>query len=97
MSRNALGIIAALLLAAGGFTAMLGPGGNSATGFAGGCIRVGRVLGALWLALPQIQAAATKLPRWILSWFVGKGKPPDNRPTTQPTVRERRPRRRGRD
>jgi hypothetical protein len=96
MSRNLLGIIAAVLLALGGFTALLGPGGNSATGFAGGCIRVGLVLGALWLALPQIQAAVKSAPRWVLGWFVGKGKQPGNPTQAPPIVREPRPRRRSR-
>src|SRR5215510_1429249 len=96
MSRNALGIIAALLLLMGGITAVFGPGGTSATGFAGGCIRVGLVLGALWLALPQIQAAVKRLPGWAMSWFVGKGKSPDPSAEPEPQVREKRPRRRGR-
>src|SRR5437870_11504816 len=97
MSRKALGIIAALLLAMGGITAVLGPGGNSATGFAGGCIRVGLVLGALWLALPQIQAALSGLPRWILGWFVGKAKSGDGGVAKDAAApRIKRPRRRSR-
>src|SRR5438034_8837300 len=96
MSRKLLGIVAALLLAIGGLTALLGPGGSNAAGFAGGCIRVGLVLGALWLALPSIQSALTQLPRWILGWFVGKGKSTDTPAQDQPTVPERRPRRRSR-
>jgi hypothetical protein len=97
MSRKALGIIAALLLAIGGMTLVLGPGGNSATGFAGGCIRVGLVLGALWLALPQIQAAISGLPRWIMGWFVGKAKSGDSSVAKDAAVpRVKRPRRRGR-
>jgi hypothetical protein len=96
MSRKALGIIAALLLVMGGITAVFGPGGNSATGFAGGCIRVGLVLGALWLALPQIQAAVKRLPGWVAGWFIGKGKAPNPTADTGPEVREKRPRRRGR-
>ena len=94
MSRKALGIIAALLLVLGGMTVVLGPGGNSATGFAGGCIRVGLVLGALWLALPQIQAAVKRLPGWVMGWFVGKGKTPSPPGEDGPRVREKRPRRR---
>jgi|SRR6478672_2926331 hypothetical protein len=96
MSRKALGIVAALLLVLGGMTAVFGPGGNSATGFAGGCIRVGLVLAALWLALPQIQAAVKRLPGWVASWFVGKGKSPNPSANAEPQVREKRPRRRGR-
>src|SRR6476660_2386779 len=97
MSRKALGIIAVLLLVMGGITAAFGPGGSSANGFAGGCIRVGLVLGALWLAMPQIQATAARMPGWVANWFVGKGKPQDG-PITKdaPAVRVKRPRRRGR-
>jgi hypothetical protein len=98
MSRKLLGVIAAVLLVVGGITAVAGPGGNSATGFAGGCIRVGLVLGALWLALPQIQATLARMPGWVVGWFVGKGKKPPGKPAEgeQPVVRERRPRRRSR-
>ena len=34
--------------------------------FAGACIRVGLVLGALWLSLPQITYVWSKTPRWLL-------------------------------
>jgi hypothetical protein len=54
------------LLAIGGFVALAGPGGSSAAGFAGGCIRVGLVLGAIWLAMPQIQAALSRAPGLLL-------------------------------
>jgi hypothetical protein len=97
MSRRALGIIAVLLLAVGGITTAFGPGGASSSGFAGGCIRVGMVLGALWLALPQIQATMKRLPGWIASWFVGKAKPGGGaEQNNAPVVRVKRPRRRGR-
>jgi hypothetical protein len=95
MSRKLLGIIAALLLVVGGMTAVFGPGGNSATGFAGGCVRVGLVLGALWLALPQIQAALKRLPGSVAGWFVGKGKAGgESAQKDAAVVREKRPRRR---
>src|SRR5438067_3229880 len=94
MSRKALGIVAALLLVIGGITTVFGPGGSSANGFAGGCIRIGLVLAALWLALPQIQAAVKRLPGWLASWFVGKGKLPNQPTEGRPPVREKRPRRR---
>jgi hypothetical protein len=98
MNRNLLGIIAAILLLLGGITHFLGPGGNSASGFAGGCIRVGLVLGALWLALPQILATAASLPGWLLGWFIKKQIPPANsreeHQPAQPVVKPPRPRRR---
>jgi hypothetical protein len=95
MSRKALGVIAVFLLVIGGVTAVSWPTGGSAAGFAGGCIRVGLVLGALWLALPQIQTTLARAPRWALSWFVGKGKRWDrSAPGAPPEVRKPRPRRR---
>lgn len=95
MSRNALGVIAAVLLVVGGVTAVNGPPGGSTAGFAGGCIRVGLVLGALWLALPQIRSTLARLPGWLLSWFGGKGKSPGDAATGSSTqVKLRRPRRR---
>ncbi len=96
MSRKALGIVAALLLVIGAITTVSGPGGTNANAFAGGCIRVGLVLGALWLALPQIQAAIKRLPGWVASWFIGKAKPGQTQPNEAPPVRIKKPRRRGR-
>ena len=72
----ALGIVAALLLAVGLFIWWRGPGGENALGLAFGCIRVGIVLGALWLALPQIVALFKGLPGSLVAWLFGKGKPP---------------------
>jgi hypothetical protein len=96
MNRNALGIIAAILLFLGGVTVLFGPGGGNASGFAGGCIRVGLVLGALWLALPQIFSTFARLPRWAISWFIkkeegpGEGSPTAPRPVRkQPSPRRR--------
>jgi len=72
MRRTTLGIIALLLLLVGAITAVQGPGGASAWGFSGVCIKSGLVLGALWLALPQIQSIAGRFPRWLIGRFVGK-------------------------
>jgi len=97
MNRNLLGIIAAILLLLGGITHFFGPGGNSASGFAGGCIRVGLVLGALWLPLPQILAPAARMPGWLLGWFIKKQLPPQNTTNNQqspPVNKQPRPRRR---
>jgi hypothetical protein len=77
MNRTLLGLIALVLLVVGGIAALRGPPDGSAAGLAGGCIRIGLVLGALWLALPQILAAMHNLPRWALSWLARrKGQPP---------------------
>jgi hypothetical protein len=68
MNRTALGLIALLLLVIGGITLWTrGPADDSTTPFAAGCIRVGLVLGALWLALPQIMAFLARTPRWLLT------------------------------
>ena len=67
MNRTALGLVALLLIAIGGITLWTrGPADEGTTPFASGCIRVGLVLGALWLALPQITAFFARAPRWLL-------------------------------
>ncbi len=68
MNRTALGLVTLLLLIIGGITlGTRGPGDESTTPFAAGCIRVGLVLGALWLALPQIVVFLSKTPKWLLT------------------------------
>jgi hypothetical protein len=95
MRRTTLGIIALSLLVVGLIAVMNGPGGSSAWGFSGVCLKSGLVLGALWLALPQIQSIATRLPRSLLGWFIGKQKDqPGGRQASESSVRQRRPRRR---
>jgi hypothetical protein len=99
MRRATLGIIALLLLIVGAAALFNGPGGSEAWGFAGVCIKSGLVLGALWLALPQLQAALTQLPRRLFGRFTGRGKNAEKTDTAaasegQPTGRARRPRRR---
>jgi hypothetical protein len=64
MNRSTLGIVALALIGLGFFTWSQGPEG--ATAFAFGCVRVGLVLGALWLAWPQIVSFLTRTPRWLL-------------------------------
>jgi hypothetical protein len=71
MRRKTLGIAAVLLLVVGVVAAVRGPEDGSARGFAGGCIRVGLVLGALWLAWPQIQAIFARLPQRVAGWLLG--------------------------
>ena len=94
MRRTTLGILAILLLVVGFIVAWRGPEDGSAAGLAGGCVRVGLVLGALWLALPQITALAKGAPGWLLGWFV-RGKPGDKPPADgEPRPPVKRPRRR---
>jgi hypothetical protein len=98
MRRASLGIIALLLLVVGTVALFNGPGGSDAWGFSGVCIKSGLVLGALWLALPQLQAVMTRLPRRLLGWFTGRGRSAekaDGAKTNDPSPgHQRRPRRR---
>ncbi len=64
MSRHTLGVVAIFLLIVGGIIALQQPEGGAA--FAGACIRVGMVLGAVWLAWPQVASFWNKTPRWLL-------------------------------
>src|SRR5262245_29444666 len=101
MSRRSLGIAAALLLGVGVLIWWRGPGGENALGLAFGCIRVGLVLGALWLAYPQLIALAKAVPGSLWGYFAGKGKPGANSSETGPMAevveqpaKVKRPRRR---
>jgi len=67
MNRTSLGILALLLFGGGIYLALSPPSAaQSPAGFAAGCIRVGIVLGALWLALPQIMRSLSRTPKWLL-------------------------------
>jgi hypothetical protein len=66
MNRTLLGICALALLVMGAIALRAGPSGITSTSFAAGCLRVGLVLGALWLALPQIEGLLKRTPRWVL-------------------------------
>ncbi len=96
MRRAALGLIAGFLLVIGVIAWKDAPPGSDREFFVGTCIRAGLVLGALWLALPQLTSLFTGAPRWVLGWFFGKGKAPsgETKAPEQPKVRELRPRRR---
>ena len=64
MNRLTLGIVAVALIIIGVLAQLQYPSEGAA--FAGACIRVGLVLGALWLALPQISYVWKNTPRWLL-------------------------------
>jgi hypothetical protein len=97
MRRAALGLIAGFLLLIGVITWSSAPKTNDRDLFVGTCISAGLVLGALWLALPQLQSMLVRAPRWVLGWFFGKGKAQSGEASApeQPKARELRPRRRG--
>ena len=90
MNRTTLGVVAVLLLLVGGITAWRGPPDGSAVGFAAGCIRVGLVLAALWLALPQILSLFRSTPGWLLGRFLKRGKSNQPQKPAEPIKRPRR-------
>lgn len=63
MNRTLLGILALICFLSGVVMLLAGHGGE----VAGGLIRVGLVLGALWLALPSITGILTRTPKWVLT------------------------------
>lgn len=67
MSRIKLGVVSLLLLALGVYLAFRGDSSSTLGGLSGACIKVGLVLGALWLALPQIMAFLAKTPAWLVT------------------------------
>jgi hypothetical protein len=93
MRRTSLGLITLLLLVVGTITLVSGPDDANARGFAAGCIRVGLVLGALWLALPQIVAIIRRAPSWAWNRFFSRRKGASNEASAN-GPRPKRPRRR---
>ncbi len=67
MRRHLLGMIALMLVLAGTIGLVLGEGSSSQMGLlASACVRAGCVLGALWLAFPQIVEISTRVPPWLI-------------------------------
>ncbi len=64
-----LGVVALVIFLGGLGTLFLAPRdeNNTALSVAGGLIRVGLVLGALWLALPSIGGILARTPKWMLT------------------------------
>lgn len=65
MRRHILGILAIGLVAAG-LSLLLLYETRENQAAAGFCIRVGLVLGAFWLAWPQLQVLLVRWPPWLL-------------------------------
>jgi len=63
MNRTLLGILALGCLIGGAVLLAMGHGGE----VAGALIKVGSVLGALWLALPSITGILSRTPKWMLT------------------------------
>jgi hypothetical protein len=66
MKRLQIGLIALVLLISAASLYMMGAVANAMAGTVGGLLRVGLVMGALWLAMPQLSAFFTKTPKWLL-------------------------------
>src|SRR5262245_65529997 len=64
MNRVTLGLVSVLLLVIGCTVAVQQPEGGAV--FAGACVRIGLVLGAIWLALPQVTRFWKQTPKWLL-------------------------------
>ena len=67
MTRMLLGILAVALLLGGGVMLLTSPEGGVGLTVSGGCIRMGLVVGALWLAYPQIISFLSTTPKWLLT------------------------------
>jgi hypothetical protein len=63
MNRTLLGILALICFVSGVVMLLAGRGGE----VAGALIKVGSVLGALWLALPSISSMLSRTPKWVLT------------------------------
>ena len=63
MNRTLLGILALGCFVAGVAMLLAGRGGE----VAGALIKVGAVLGAVWLALPSITGILSRTPKWVLT------------------------------
>jgi hypothetical protein len=72
MSRKSLGIATGLLVTIGMLFYWFAPGDGS--NFGGQALRVGLVLGALWLAYPQLVALVKRVPAALWGYFAGKDK-----------------------
>ena len=63
MRRTLLGILSIVLLVVGlGMVIRLGIG----TAVGSMCLRIGLVLGAIWLAFPQVDEISKRIPPWLI-------------------------------
>lgn len=68
MHRPTVGIIALVLIAIGGAGQLWPLSGGQSQPWTIACLRVGMVMGVLWLALPQTRTL--KNPIWLVTLFV---------------------------
>ena len=72
MRRTILGILAIVFFLAGVVTlAVKGTGESGVSAAASVCMRVGMLLGALWLALPQVEKLLARFPLWAIAGIGG--------------------------
>jgi len=64
--RMQIGLIALVLLVAAVVLYLMGAIAANMAGTVGGLLRVGLVMGALWLALPQLTSLFSRMPKWLL-------------------------------
>lgn len=67
MRHHAAGIIALLLLLGSGLLFLLHPEWDQTQAFASSALRIGLVLGAIWLAYPEL----VRLPKWLIPLLIG--------------------------
>ncbi len=71
MQRHALGAIALVSLVLGiSGIAYFGVDDSQTSMAAGMCLRIGLVLGAVWLALPQFQRVSGNAPPWVMGFVM---------------------------
>ncbi len=73
MRRHALGIVALLFLIGWAGLLAFAPETSANQLVAGSAMRIGLVLGALWLALPQLIQIKAKVPGWLLGSLAAAG------------------------
>ena len=64
--RHFLGACSLLLLTIAIVLMAQGTGAGSESAVAGGCMRIGLLTGAIWLAWPQAAELTTRVPAWLL-------------------------------
>lgn len=66
MQRTILGILAAILIIGGSVLWLSSQSSTGLSAIAGACLRIGVVLGAIWLAMPNVTHLFARVPPWLL-------------------------------
>ena len=67
MRRHALGVISILFVAVGVRLLMFGADTGNDQVLAAPAMRIGLLLGAVWLALPQLAEMGSRVPPWLIA------------------------------